>query len=1619
MTGGSSGSGLTAAQRARVPTLASGADPAGILALIAAREANPASAPPLPPAAKAKAKAKARAKAAAQRRRIPMPPLIHAPPPGQEQHPADRWIRGTFIRDSSEAARTTDGVVHTLMTWNGRTGQFNPPTRWGLDYYANNRVEFLVELRCIAYQTEKDTHGRWRTWKSPNSNYEPRYIPIDEDTLEQGYDSHQLQELLGIGLARDLNDPNHAQEAISALVHDWLNSPARTRDDEGNVIVARESPVYWVWDGGPIQVSQRNVRHLYAGAPPLMETLMHRPLRGKPTLNAGFYRRMDLMPIACEDLKDRGGCVFAQLLQCTRTVRKQSGRKRVNGKWVGGTSEQVKVKLFESEQLRGWVTDAQNRAYKTQSYLDLLTKEPFEERPYPYETDNWDDGVGMTSEVVKELIKERRMKVIIVYSRCRCATFLPEDYDARKDHNIPIVCFSINGDHAFFYDNPDAFSGASQLKEMSPLLQMDKEEPQRLRCVLDDDDVATFGNPDGLPWYDPDAVLRSLRWQATGEETPLHYFTTSSLYNTFPPLVGVTVEEREVAHLHMQVVVSDGTHTVEVDVYRNGAVMVPYSLEFLCAHYEECEEERSCQVAVMYIHQDDLERVGAELASRTSDMCWSYWFLAGSKPDETRGFAVERPKSSQKSNQSPDDRVRERRSKPILIRVVPSNARMLERWCLEFQERTELTLPYRGDGLSGLMNRAADCFLAKRRRLNPMLFKREVIMRQKSMCNCCGDLLKGRCELDHVMPLSAGGENAPENLQALCPPCHAEKTRREQESRMDHGVSHVMQSELSPTMVEKFHKSPKPVEISWGSYDRVDKAISKDGVKQSLGPKRHIISQANRIKDSKERQAAARKLRNITEVKALDVVGCRVNALVQSEFGLPIFAPTDEPEAVDLAALSAVEAVAFVKRRDFFYLDMGVDRIATFQKARDDEIFPYNGARWYWKEVVIWLLETGRIEAKHVKAAWEASRHLDPDKLKSLIDDMRAAWDKTACYFPESDIPGLSKRSILSMIGLWNCNEQYSWRKVRSTHEADAGGNVRLKRHIGDGVWEFHCSTEILSNQCSSPWGRISLCMEQLRVAQARLALRRHREIYHLGDHVDASLFVQTSFNWAALEQELLAPKYRDGTPIYQVKEEPLWKLPSWSQKPQKEISLTFETKPWEHLVDPTVDAVVARFRENGGLYINGPPGTGKSYLLEQIIKALKVAERGVKIYVAAVRLNAAAIVGGKTLSHYANRFNRSGRGAPPKNAIIVADEVSDAALSWWSLWGRWQMVGVRFILVGDMDGQLPPVYDQWDDARRRNDTRQSELMKRLCGYTKVSLTVDRRSAGDAAHFQFYSSMYPSVDLPDVTALEHLLYQCIERYPKQDGVSDLYLVMSHKKRLQVNAAVNKVKAAEQPSTLSLKRVPVPGCTMDTQDMLIWQGQLLLGCVRKSRPNGVTHGVIYIVEDFDDHSVTVVRHPQYAAKSMVEPEPAALAEPADPAEDEEEEEGEEGEEDAAATAELEAQATAKNYRMKLSHAKAAQDLRLTHCLCIASVQGMTWRDAHVTLLDLNHRYLTVRHLIVATSRVTAGKYLHCLSSSDERDLMRSFGQPDGGPVVASRGPILGWQRDEVDLFPDFF
>ena len=55
-----------------------------------------------------------------------------------------------------------------------------------------------------------------------------------------------------------------------------------------------------------------------------------------------------------------------------------------------------------------------------------------------------------------------------------------------------------------------------------------------------------------------------------------------------------------------------------------------------------------------------------------------------------------------------------------------------------------------------------------------------VISRQDNKCKSCSMFLETTVEVDHIDPLWHGGSNAASNLQALCPNCHARKSKVEQ-----------------------------------------------------------------------------------------------------------------------------------------------------------------------------------------------------------------------------------------------------------------------------------------------------------------------------------------------------------------------------------------------------------------------------------------------------------------------------------------------------------------------------------------------------------------------------------------------------------------------------------------------------------------------------------------------------------------------------------------------------------------------------------------------------------------------------------------------------------------------
>ena len=121
------------------------------------------------------------------------------------------------------------------------------------------------------------------------------------------------------------------------------------------------------------------------------------------------------------------------------------------------------------------------------------------------------------------------------------------------------------------------------------------------------------------------------------------------------------------------------------------------------------------------------------------------------------------------------------------------------------------------------------------------------------------------------------------------------------------------------------------------------------------------------------------------------------------------------------------------------------------------------------------------------------------------------------------------------------------------------------------------------------------------------------------------------------------------------------------------------------------------------------------------------------------------------------------------------------------------------------------------------------------------------------------------------------------------------------------------------------------------------------------------------------SPIVKLHPDYIFKQIEE---HTHAEP-DDEDGEEDEESEEGVEEVAETD--------GEFVYKLSFAKASQILRPQFALCYASIQGRTFRDKHIGLLDLYSRALTMRDIITATSRPTHGEFLHFISCEHAKSL----------------------------------
>ena len=1453
-----------------------------------------------------------------------------------------------------------------LRRWNSRTSQW-VWTPAGRNYYEHNRQRFIINVPCLGYippakcnigvseEEPANLTDEMREWlREERAEIErveaqllrstfyghfqsERVIPLTEEAL-QGYRvSPEVWRLAGIGLVRDQDhDQASVQAALRRAVLECLhNTPTVDTEDGNKHKIAVESVIIWCWDESKeLTFDEQIVRHLHGDEQPLVEALLDRPLLGVPCVDEKMYGRQGLCPIAALDLTDRGGCMVAQIVETVKTTRKVTTPE--HGRTAGkkvGGSQQG------GKDTRAAVGRQDNRIRMEvpRFTAEQVTKQFDEIFAELYPGDAVDE-----EEAAADLVEPQRSA--------------PYEYAGWREVGVTTKMCSA------FCDRNQI--GLRVLYKNTVIWKNDVDTSTGKSVIV------YHIHGDHAFFYDDKSVKNG-----------------ASQLRQAPPRAFARAEE-----------------TIRLRTRGDEDDLVPF------ADMQEFELEAFKQQVVdnisktFYCYQGQVKDLKQQIDATDIPI----WVGLGNRPELIRSLNV-----CQKKNKDGEGGGKQKnhavKKIQIRVKVVPDNALQLQDFCAIFSEHNNWAkLVYAGESTSVIFNRALTV-LCTSRRMNPQSDMREMIkFKQECKCSICGDTLGAKFEIDHISPLCLGGTNEADNLRAICTMCHAEETDRlllAGLSMNDKTRFHTIESHLSPKLWRELHNAPKPKEVSRGTFN------SEDALKKALAPKKGKKKEAlpEKLQKLRHRIWGVRKLQTktkhvgdllakhpapsksidepaipqgVSQLKCMDAKGCRLLALTKRTRGLPIFSPLDEWETFNRARLGEV---------DFVYIDMGKIRL-------HDDIMPYTGSRLYAAEACEYLLAQKVITEAHCKASLRATRHVPSEILDKHLQTLKDVCEHMP-FESEHQMLRFQKQGILSMIGLWNATSQHAWKQIRSNYQVDAGNGLSRRKQLDDGSYLWTTSEEIVDLYSMAPWGRIALDVEQVRIAQATATLKRFPDDLRIaGAHVDGVFFLCHSFEAVGIYSQIEDEhRFSDGSPMFHLKNEPVCKVPTWTQPDvERAQEIDFSKHKWRILQEEQIEdtAHLARLvEEHRGLLLTGPAGTGKSYTLGELMPLLSALLPG-KHLAMALRHCTAMIIGGKTIAHYLHKYRRKG-GAPKPGTIVIIDEWSEVQLHTWIELARWKLVGVIFILVGDADGQRKPSYDRWQDAMNEKDIRESQLVHELCGGLRVKLTTYRRGT-DPELFKRYTMMYKHAD--DESKLHLYVDKGMGYYP-YEITADCYFVMSHKSRMALNHAMNFMLAERQTKLLFLKAPPPQhSTTMQPQDMLVWEGLELLCYSRRYQKNSPVTGAVYIVKKWDEKTVTVELHPDYVGKKVI----AGAPEPEVAGEGKADDEGD-GEESDAEVLDVEDESAARvsdvreGNTYKLSHARAAEILRLQHALVYASIQGRTFRQQHIALMDLNHRHFTMRDLITAMSRPTAGEFLHFVSPEQQVTLMQQCEKTKGNDL----------------------
>ncbi len=271
-------------------------------------------------------------------------------------------------------------------------------------------------------------------------------------------------------------------------------------------------------------------------------------------------------------------------------------------------------------------------------------------------------------------------------------------------------------------------------------------------------------------------------------------------------------------------------------------------------------------------------------------------------------------------------------------------------------------IKYKNQSIGTLISNISEKFFHQNRTTIQSETKQKVLDKQGSKCASCNDLFDDDChyEIDHIRPLSNGGNSEIENLQALCRSCHIEKTRTEKNNcdhfRMSEYLSMFNLQAYKTIMEKHFHR------IQFSNF--LMERDSLDTIQQEFG----------------------------SNIYSVDNVKCRRNILLHSGYKFPVYSCLDNIEAFD----GKIE-------EGFFYIE-------------SENVFPLRKNGFYSYPMVKFCLEENIITLSNILYQFKPSMKLQSDYFKKFVQHLDDTFDKDTTKLVVNSMIGMFGRRDNSVI---------------------------------------------------------------------------------------------------------------------------------------------------------------------------------------------------------------------------------------------------------------------------------------------------------------------------------------------------------------------------------------------------------------------------------------------------------------------------------------------------------------------------------------------------------------------------------------------------------------------------